>query len=257
MTHLARNPAPTTHFAAKRLVLVMVFCLLAGALPTCAQSPTGAKGPVFSELPPDLRPDSVAGALPAPPTNEVSQVDSTNVMANLDDKYTLAISDRLSFRIVEDEEDPKALVVMDSGELEVPYLGRFAAVGKTCKELARALKVELEKEYYYQATIIVAVDLMARSRGKVYLVGPVRAPGPQEIPSDEVLTLSKAILRAGGFNDFADKQRVKVTRKAEAGGADRVFTVNVGEVLEKGRTESDLPLKPGDLIYIPERLIRF
>lgn len=257
MTHLARNPAPTTHFAATILVLAALLGVLAGALPTCAQSPTGAKGPVFSELPPDLRPESGAGALLVPPTNEVSLADSTNVMANLDDKYTLAISDRLSFRIVEDEEDPKALVVMDSGELEVPYLGRFAAVGKTCKELARALKVELEKVYYYQATIIVAVDLMARSRGKVYLVGPVRAPGPQEIPSDEVLTLSKAILRAGGFNDFADKQRVKVTRKAEDGGADRVFTVNVGEVLEKGRTESDLPLKPGDLIYIPERLIRF
>jgi polysaccharide export outer membrane protein len=181
---------------------------------------------------------------------------STNSMDALDDKHLLAIGDRLSFRIVEDEEDPKPLLVTDSGDLEVPYLGRFPAVDRSCKELARALKAELEKEYYYQATVIVAVDLMAKSRGKVYLVGPVRAPGPQEIPSDEVLTLSKAILRAGGFNDYANKHKVKVTRKTGA-GTEKTFTIDVGEVLEKGRTESDLPLEPGDLIYVPDRLIRF
>jgi protein involved in polysaccharide export with SLBB domain len=99
---------------------------------------------------------------------------------------------------------------------------------------------------------------MARSRGRVYLVGPVRLPGPQEIPSDEVLTISKAILRAGGFTEFADKKTVKITRKSsETGGQDQTFTVNVGEILERGRTEADLPLQPGDLIYIQERMFRF
>ena len=176
----------------------------------------------------------------------------------LDEKHKLAIGDQISFRIVEDEEDPKPLSITDSGELEVPYIGRFQAVGKTCKELAHQLKAALEKEYYYQATVIIAVNVMARSRGKVYLVGPVHQPGPQEIPSDEILTLSKAILRAGGFTDFADKKSVKVTRQAKtSGGKDETFTINVGKVLERGTTESDLPLEAGDLIFVPEKLVRF
>ena len=120
---------------------------------------------------------------------------------------------------------------------------------------ARELKTALENEYYYQATVIIAVDLMAKSRGKVYLVGPVRMPGPQEIPSDEVLTLSKAILRAGGFGNFADRKNVKITRKV--GGQDKTFVVNVIDILEKGKTTDDLPLEPGDFIYSPERSIRF
>jgi hypothetical protein len=33
--------------------------------------------------------------------------------------------------------------------------------------------------------------------------------------------------------------------------------VDVGQIFDKGRTETDLPLQPGDLIYVPERLIRF
>jgi len=99
---------------------------------------------------------------------------------------------------------------------------------------------------------------MTKSRGRVYLVGPVHIPGPQEIPSDEVFTLSKAILRAGGFTDYADKQRVQVTRKGGSGEKDKkTFVVDVGQIFDKGKTERDLPLEPGDLILIPERLIHF
>lgn len=213
--------------------------------------------PVIYTLPPSNALDTIV-APSAPALTNAPNPAVTNAMDTLDETHRLAIGDRLSFRIVEDEEDPKQIFVTDSGDLELPYIGRFPAVGRTCKELARALKAELEKEYYYHATVIVAVDVMTKSRGKVYLVGPVRAPGPQEIPSDEVLTVSKAILRAGGFGDFADKKNVKVTRKGgTAGTADRAYLVDVAEILEKGRTDADLVLEPGDLIYIPERLIRF
>jgi protein involved in polysaccharide export with SLBB domain len=185
-------------------------------------------------------------------------VDVAATMATLDDKYHLAIGDRISLRIEEDEEDPKVLPVTDSGDLEVPYIGRFHAENKTCKQLARELKQALEKDYYYQATVILAVDSMTKSRGKVYLVGPVRVPGAQDIPSDEVLTLSKAIMRAGGFSDFADRRNVKVTRKAGPGEADnKTFVVDVALILDKGKIDRDLPLEPGDLVVIPERLIRF
>jgi len=88
--------------------------------------------------------------------------------------------------------------VTDSGDVELPYIGRFPALDKTCKQLATELKGELEKEYYYKATVIVAVDIKSKSRGKVYLVGQLRMAGPQDIPSDEVFTLGKAITRAGG-----------------------------------------------------------
>lgn len=226
-----------------------------------------AKDPRFADLPDVFMPATNAQntmpsqggtntIVPKAAANTVTDT-ITNSMEALDGKYKLAIGDRLSFRIVEDEEDPKPLFVTDSGDLEVPYVGRFPVIGKSCKELAQALKKELERQYYYQATVIVAVDVMTKSRGKVYLVGPVRSPGPQEIPSDEVLTLSKAILRAGGFGDFADKKNVKVTRKATTGSGDQQFTINVAEILEKGVRGSDLPLEAGDLIYIPERSIRF
>src|SRR5471030_870465 len=156
---------------------------------------------------------------------------STNGPNILDDKYRLVIGDQLSFQIIEDEDDPVHLVVTDSGDLQVPYVGRYPAVGKTCKELSDGLKGELTKEYYKQATVIVAVDLKPRSRGKIYLVGAVGAQGPQDISSEEVLTVSKAILRAGGLTGYADGKNVKVTRSDET-----AFIVNVSRLLDgKGK----------------------
>lgn len=191
-----------------------------------------------------------------PAANTVSFT-STNVNS-LDDKYRLVIGDQLSFRIIEDEEDPRLLVVTDSGDVEVPYLGRYPATDKTCKQLAAELKTELEKKYYYQASVVVAVNSMPRSRGKIYLVGAIHTPGPQDISSDETLTVSKAILRAGGFNDFANQKKVKVTRSTGRGKDDtQTFLVNVASVFEDGDTKNDLVLQPGDLVYVPERLIRF
>jgi polysaccharide export outer membrane protein len=181
----------------------------------------------------------------------------TNRMNDLDNVYKLAVGDHLSFQIIEDEDDSKEFLITDSGEVDVPYLGHYPVLGKTCKQLALELKAKLEKKYYYQATVIISVNAML-THGVVYLVGPVRSPGPLELPRTETLTLSRAILRAGGFTDLADQKHVRVTREGTNGvSAQQLFVVNVYDILDQGETDKDLVLKPGDLVYIPERLLRF
>src|SRR6476619_2513955 len=187
-----------------------------------------------------------------PPTT--STVMRTNSMTVLDDKKRLGSNDYVSFRVVEDRDnESQHLRVNDNGELEVPYIGLVPASGRTCKELAYSIKGLLEREYYYHATVILAVDKVSeKSRGKVYVYGAVKGQGPQEIPSDETYTVSKAIIRAGGFGDFADKRKVKVTRKD---GQDMV--VDLKRVIEQGHTEDDIVLRPDDQIYVPQRLVNF
>jgi|SRR4051812_34425914 polysaccharide export outer membrane protein len=178
----------------------------------------------------------------------------TNSMSVLDDKKRLGTDDFVSFRVVEDRDNiSQRLRVNDNGELEVPYIGLVPAQGKTCRELAYNIKAALEKEYYYHATVILAVDKVSeKSRGKIYVYGAVKAQGPQEIPTDETYTISKAIIRAGGFGDFADKRKIKLTRKD---GQDLV--VDLKRIIEQGHTEDDVVLRPDDQIYVPQRLVNF
>ncbi len=240
---------PGFEFCSITRALWLAMFLTAGFSAIGAETPVGA----FTAL-----------SEPAVMSPANSSLTGTNSASGLDDKYRLTLGDKISFQILEDLDDPKetlepkSLVVADDGEIEVPYIGRVRAESKTCKQLAVEVKTALEKDYYYKATVRIAIDLRAKSRGRIYLVGPVRTPGAQEIPSDEVLTLSKAIMRAGSFNDFADKKNVKVTRKVGPGERDtKTFVVDVAQILEKGQTAGDVPLEPGDLVVIPERAIRF
>jgi len=187
-----------------------------------------------------------------PPTT--STVMRTNSMTVLDDKKRLGSNDYVSFRVVEDRDnESQHLRVNDTGELEVPYIGLVPASGRTCKELAYSVKSLLEREYYYHATVIIAVDRVSeKSRGKVYVYGNVKGQGPQEIPADETYTVSKAIIRAGGFGDFANKRKVRVTRKDG-----KNFFVDLKRVIEEGHTDEDLVLEPDDQIQVPQRSINF
>ena len=215
---------------------------------------------IFSFAPPAQLVAQVSSPLPpiprAAPVEQSPPVSNTvmrtNSMSVLDDKKRLGSNDYVSFRVVEDRDDESQhLRVNDNGELEVPYIGLVPAQGRTCKELAYSIKNALEREYYYHATVILAVDRVSeKSRGRVYVYGAVKGQGPQEIPPDETYTVSKAIIRAGGFGDFADKRKVKLTRK---NGQD--MTVDLKRIIEQGRTEEDVVVQPDDQIYVPQRLI--
>lgn len=223
-----------------RLLLLLFLCR-----PLLAQTYTAVPGLDSVKKP----------AVTAPQTTNES-ADSAVGSYVLDDKYKLAAGDRLSFQILEDGDPAKSLIVTDSGELDVPYVGRVVAANKTCKQLAADLKTQLEKEYYYRASVVLALDAANKTRGKVYIWGQVRAQGPVEIPSGESFTAGKAILRAGGFGDFADKKGVKVVRNVE-GGKKQTFELNMVDILERGKTEQDKVLEPDDFIIVPSRLINF
>jgi protein involved in polysaccharide export with SLBB domain len=178
-------------------------------------------------------------------------------MTSLDDHHKISVGDHLSFQIHEDGDGSKELIVTDSGEIEVPCLGHVSVQGMTCRQLALVIKKQLEAKYYYQATVIISVDLMGSNLGNVYLSGAVHAPGRIIIPGNEMFTVSKAVLCAGGFSDTANQHNVIVTRRAGSDGTNELFTVDVEQVLERGRTDKDLPLKAGDMIFVPEHFNLF
>ena len=183
-------------------------------------------------------------------------VATTNSMDALDSKRSLVIGDRLSYRVVQERSDPQPLIVTDSGDVEVPLIGRVTAAGKTCRKLASDIKTLLEKEYFFHATVIIGLNAVsARSRGLIYIMGPVRNQGPMDIPLEGTFTISKAIMRAGGFADFAKGSKVKLIRKNKTGEPTITFH-NVSDLL-KGKGGEDPELMPDDMIVVPESLINF
>jgi polysaccharide export outer membrane protein len=175
---------------------------------------------------------------------------------SLDNQYQLGPGDSVLYQVVEDQDTATNLTVTDSGDLELPYYGLVHAAGKTCRQLGLEIKPLLEKKLYYQATVVIALNVVNKTwvSGKVYVTGQVHLPGGYDIKSGEKLTVSTAILAAGGFSDFSDKKHVRLIRKTANG--DQTSIVNVTEVW-KGQLDGDLVVQPGDVVVVPARMMNY
>jgi protein involved in polysaccharide export with SLBB domain len=180
-----------------------------------------------------------------------------------DPSKPLGRGDTVTFSIAQDREQPQVMRVTDTGELDFslygfPKISRITVAGRTCAEVAAELKRRLEADYYYTADVTLGINQVNQhaDRGRVYLTGNVRIPGPQELPANERTTVSIAIIRAGGLDKFANGSKVQVTRKDKDGKADR-FTVDYNAIVLKGRTDRDMEVQDGDYINVPQKLINF
>lgn len=185
-------------------------------------------------------------------------------MELLDDKRKLGVGDRLSFRVVQERENAQALEVTEMGEVDFPLVGRVKAANKTLKQLAYDVKQLMDREYYYNSTVLIGLDRSSKFRGRIYLIGNVAGVGPMDIPSDEVFTVSKAILRAGGFGDFADQRKVKLIRKGASetmqqkeDGKKEEIIVDCKAIFKGDANAVDPVVQPDDMIVVPQRLINF
>lgn len=175
-------------------------------------------------------------------------------MDSIDDTYKLKVGDQIVYRVPEDGDPPVKRIVMDTGKVNLPYLGKVDARGLTPKQLAFKVKPLLEKEYYKEATVLIALDTERKFRGKAYIFGAVTQPGAIQIPTDEVLTVSRAILKVGGFAPSADRTNVRVERQLDEGK--ETLTVNMAEVIDEGLDQQDVVIQPNDFIVITNQASR-
>lgn len=200
-------------------------------------------------------PEEASAALPA--SGKPAFPGSLMGTGPLDDTRSLAVGDRLSFRVMEEGGEPYTLTVGASGEVDFPFVGRVRATGRTCKAVADEVRKLLEKSFYRRATIGLALETASTlPMGTYFVTGQVMKQGAQEIPRDREVTVSAAILEAGGFADFADRRRVRLIRPS-ADGSTKRFTVDVKAVLERGDARKDRLVQPGDYIVVPERMFNF
>jgi polysaccharide export outer membrane protein len=252
-----------------------VFPFLAALLAVAAVERAGAQTPFTSTSPPNSNPFGSSGgsqfgplgrpaqtsAAQYPPAGQTAYAQTAQpayAAGAVDPNHKLGRGDHLSYRVQEDRDDKIwPLIVEDDGDVEVPLLGRVKAAGRSATQLSSEIKSDLERDYYYHATVVLGLDAVApeASLGRVFITGPVRNQGAIDLPPGGSLTVSQAIQQGGGATDFADLKHVKIIRK---GGPPKGIIVNVKAVLN-GEIDKDVILKPGDQIIVPENMfnIRF
>jgi polysaccharide biosynthesis/export protein len=128
--------------------------------------------------------------------------------------------------------------VGEDGKINLLYIGPITAAGKTPAELQEEIRTNYVPKYYKELNVTVHGE--ARY---FYVYGEVRQASKYEYAGS--MTVVRAISVAGGFTDFAKRTKVQLTHNG------KIQNINVDKAIKD--PSLDLPVFPGDTVYVPRR----
>lgn len=168
----------------------------------------------------------------------------------LDKEYYIEAGDVISINVQPAEEFSKEVTVQPDGSIEVPMLGSLKAQGIKPDDLQKILTARFSK-YVSNPSITLSVRKFSSSR--VAVIGEIKQPGYSEYR--EGMRLLDLIAQAGGTNDYARRDRVRIFRRvkgADGKVAEEVIKVDL-EAVFSGRMDRNVTLASGDIVYIPRK----
>jgi polysaccharide export outer membrane protein len=170
---------------------------------------------------------------------QIETMTNSSVLVNLREGDTLKISFPGSPAMDTVEQ------IRPDGKIRMPLIGEVDAAGLTPSGLEKKLS-DLYAGQLSTKEVTVEVENAAFP---VYVTGMVLHPG--KILSDHPITALDGIMEAGGFDESTANERdVAIIRRE--GNVMKHYRVNLKAVLAGTSTES-FWLKPGDIVYVPER----
>ena len=131
--------------------------------------------------------------------------------------------------------------IKEDGTITLTLNQTFKADGKTPGELEKDIRECYVPKFFKYMTVTV------KQEGNTlwyYVDGEVKAPNRQLYNTR--ITVLKAIASAGGFTDFANKKKVRLTRVDG-----RSLIINCAKA--RDNPSLDLEVYPGDKLYVPRR----
>lgn len=167
--------------------------------------------------------------------------------ASVSADYLIGPGDTLQVFVWRNPELTVTVPVRPDGKISTPLVEDMVAVGKTPSALARDVETVLA-EYVKSPQVNVIVTQPASAFSQVKIMGQVK--NPQALPYREGMTVLDAVLASGGLQQFAAPNRAKVVRMVD--GKSKEIKIKLGKLLDGGDLSQNIPLKPGDVLVVPE-----
>ena len=162
--------------------------------------------------------------------------------------YRLNPGDTMQISVWREEELERQALVQPDGSISFPLIGQIMAEGRTAGELEAEISQRLER---FIPDAVATVELLTVQGNQIFVMGEVPRPGAYGMSGP--LTLVQAISLAGGFGDFAARDRIRILRERE--GQEVAFTVDYDCVASGTNVEANVPLKAGDTIIVPSKTL--
>lgn len=221
-------------------------------LPPVSSAPSTLPATGVSSISPAPRPLPASRAVPTSRTSTALPAAATSPTSpSVDYQYLVGPQDILQITVWNHPEltNPGATANELSGRLVgadgyifFPYAGRIRAAGRTVAEIRSELTRKLSA-YLVEPQVDVSVSNYRSKR--VFVVGQVATPGPVPL-TDIPLTVTDLVANSGGFTPEADLRNAALNRDGQRRPLDLYALYYQGDMRQ------NLPLKPNDILSIPE-----
>lgn len=172
--------------------------------------------------------------------------------------HRLQLADRVRVAVYQ-EDDLTTLTRVDArGMINLPLLQEILIGGLTIVEAQQTIEKAFREGRFLRAPQ-VTVSVEEYAPREVSISGQIRNSGRYPLPNESTYTIVELVTKAGGITDIGKGTAVNITRILPD-GTKKIFTVDVDSLIKgkkgDGKVEANnILLLPGDVVYVPERLI--
>jgi polysaccharide export outer membrane protein len=161
--------------------------------------------------------------------------------------YVIGPGDALQIFVWRNPELTTSVPVRPDGKISTPLVEDMPAVGKTPTQLARDIEKVLAV-YVKQPQVNVIVTQPASAFSQIKVIGQVTHAAA--VPYRQGMTVMDAVLAVGGLTTFAAGNRAQLVRTVN--GKQIQLPVKLDALLNHGDMSQNLPVRPGDVLVVPE-----
>jgi polysaccharide export outer membrane protein len=164
-------------------------------------------------------------------------------------EFLLGPEDVLEIAVWKNQDLTKTVAIRPDGLISMPIIGDIQAAGLSANELAQRIADRLRQFVQNPA---VSVNVKELNSYSIYVMGEVAKPGKFQLKS--YTTVLQAISMAGGFTDYAKRNKLQVVRLM-SNGNHKLHELHIPiryEEIVAGKSESgNIILLSGDTVVVP------
>jgi len=164
--------------------------------------------------------------------------------------FLLGPEDELEITVWGNKDLTRATVIRPDGLISMPIIGDVQAAGLTADALAQRIAERLRQ--YLATNPSVSVSVKTINSYSVYVLGEVTKPGKFQLKS--YITVLQAISMAGGFTDYAKKNKLQILRVTQDGDHNRQevrIPIRYDDLLSGRGEPGNVVLHSGDTVVVP------
>jgi polysaccharide export outer membrane protein len=163
--------------------------------------------------------------------------------------YRIGPGDGLSIFVWHNAELSASATVRPDGKISIPLVEDIVCAGKTPTELARYIETRLTKYITNPIVTISVTGFAGTFDQQIRILG--EAAEPKAFQYRDNMTVLDAMIAVGGLTRYASGNRAVLVRKT-ASGQQTETRLRLDDLIKDGDVSANVPLRPGDVIIIPQ-----